>query len=99
MAWEERGEHRYYYRKKREGDRVVTEYIGAGEIAHIIADTEQSHKRLHALMRVQAQAEQAAERAQDAALDALDTQVHDLAAAALLLAGCHTHRGQWRKRR
>ena len=33
MAWEERNGKSYYYQKRREGDRVVSEYIGTGELA------------------------------------------------------------------
>jgi hypothetical protein len=37
MAWEKRGNGLYYYRKRREGQRVISEYIGAGEFAQAIA--------------------------------------------------------------
>jgi hypothetical protein len=40
MAIEERNGKRYYYRKKREGGRVVSEYVGAGEIADRLYESD-----------------------------------------------------------
>jgi hypothetical protein len=37
MGFENRKGNRYYYRKKRVGRRVVSEYIGKGEYAGILA--------------------------------------------------------------
>ena len=37
MAWEDRGGNRYYYRKRWEGGRCVSEYLGAGELAEALA--------------------------------------------------------------
>lgn len=34
MAWEQRGNRRYYYRAKKIGGRVVKHYLGAGIAAH-----------------------------------------------------------------
>ena len=33
MSWEQRGNRRYYFRKRRQAGRVVSEYVGAGELA------------------------------------------------------------------
>ena len=33
MGWEKRGNNKYYYRKKREGKRVISIYFGKGEKA------------------------------------------------------------------
>ena len=40
MGWEERNGRMYYYSKRREGDRVISEYIGAGMGAEAIATIE-----------------------------------------------------------
>ena len=37
MGWEIRGGKRYYYRKQREGGRVVSVYLGAGATAERLA--------------------------------------------------------------
>ena len=44
MTWENRGNNRYYYRMKRKGDRVVSEYYGNGPFAEMLA-VEDEHER------------------------------------------------------
>jgi hypothetical protein len=39
MGWEQRGANQYYYRKERQGSRVKSTYVGRGEIAHFISDS------------------------------------------------------------
>lgn len=92
MGWEERNGNRYYYRKRREGDRVRSEYVGAGGVA-----------LAYALARVE---DRRAARATAAALDALFRTTDDacgrlMASAVALLeaAGFHRHKRQWRRRR
>lgn len=100
MAWEKRGNgNSYYYRKRRVNGRVVSEYVGTGELAAIRA-------RLDSLKRALRLQQQAERRAARAKLDELDVQVAELdsvvqalARASLLAAGCRTHKGQWRSRR
>ena len=95
MAWE-RG---YYYRVRKLGGRVVREYVGTGRVAELAA-------QLDAIERETREAEAAAWRAEKARLEALDADVDaligvtDLAAtAALLAAGYHQHKRQWRRKR
>ncbi len=38
MGWEKRGNKQYYYRKRREGDRVVSEYLTADEAQAYLAE-------------------------------------------------------------
>ena len=40
MAWEERNGNQYYYRKRRQGNRVVSEYVGKGAWIHAVATLE-----------------------------------------------------------
>ena len=95
MAWEQRANQRYYYRKRRDGPCVVSEYVGTGELAEIAA-------ALDALEREAGQARRrrwAAIRAFDAQVDQACDLVQALARGALLVAGHHLHKGQWRKAR
>ena len=99
MAWEQRGTHTYYYRSVRSHGRVTKEYLGTGSLAALVAaaDTERQAQR-------QVKAE--AWRQEQAALEAIDTQLDarwDLGTvelkAILYTEGYYQHdRGTWRKR-
>jgi hypothetical protein len=100
MTWERRkGSGRYYTQSRRVSGRIVREYIGSGPDAELIARIDEQDRAA----RLAAAAEMAARRASEEALDAeLDRLCHfaEMAGrAALLDAGFHRHRGQWRKRR
>jgi hypothetical protein len=100
MAWEERGNHRYYYRSRRVGDKVVKEYVGSGEVASAIADLEALERERAEEAARQRQAERARQDAVDALLLAFCQGVGDIVAEALERAGYHRHdRGQWRRKR
>jgi len=45
MAFEERNGNSYYYRKKRIGNRVVSEYIGKGELALMLYQMDKSKRK------------------------------------------------------
>ena len=100
MAWETRNDRgRYYTRSRREGGRVVREYVGCGHKGELAAAAD-------AARRAEREAERAAilserERAQaiDAELASLHRTVDLLARGALLAAGFERHKRQWRKRR
>jgi hypothetical protein len=97
MGWDKG---RYYTRSKKVNGRVVREYIGAGELAELVAQQdilEREKRLLSALDRRDQKAELAA---LDGELKALSEQTDLVASAALLAAGFHQHkRGEWRKRR
>ena len=99
MGWEKRGSGLYYYRKRRIGSRVVSEYMGGGELGEAAAaydraaqdareqelrSAKEEREKITALAEAGAEAEQG---------------IRALVRAFLLLAGYHTHKGQWRRRR
>ena len=97
MAWENRNGRQYYYRKRREGRRLVSEYLGAGEFAVLLAGMDE-------LDQEEEQAKRRAKRLELSQWLALDREINQaldlcsgLASAALLIAGLHTHKGQWRR--
>ncbi len=45
MAFENRSGNRYYYRKRRDGNRVISEYVGKGEIAFLIAQMDEIERQ------------------------------------------------------
>ena len=90
----------YYTRSRKEGGRVIREYVGGGIFGELAAqlDAEERQRR----------EEQAARWSDEQAdLDALDAPVAELSEAsdllvraALLASGYHRHnRGEWRLRR
>ncbi len=95
MAWEQRSNRRYYYRKRRDGRRVISEYVGsgasAGEAAALRALAYESRRARRRRW--------AAIRAFDARVDRASDLVQALAHAALLVTGHRMHKGQWRKAR
>jgi hypothetical protein len=95
MGWE-RG---YYYRSRKVNGRVVREYVGTGRVAELAA-------QLDDIKRQERKAEKAAWQEEKARLDALDADVAALieltelvAAGALVAAGYHQHKRQWRRKR
>jgi hypothetical protein len=95
MGWETRGTGRYYYHKRKVNGKAVSEYIGAGDGAVLMAlmHQEEAHKR---------KAWQAVKHEQarlDKEIDELRDQVQTVVAALLLVAGYHQHKRMWRKQR
>ena len=99
MGWETRGNGSYYYRKVRDGGRVRSEYIGAGVVAELLAEADDRGRQRRQLEDEARRAEVDAERHTAATLAEVDRMVQDMTAAALIAAGYHTHRRQWRRQR
>jgi hypothetical protein len=100
MGWESRGDAGpYYYRKVRRGGRVVSEYIGRGEAAELIAalDIVDRDRREGEAADRRAAREEEAEA--DARLDGMVREALSAASARLAELGYHRHKGQWRRRR
>ena len=95
MAWEERNRHRYYYRKRRKGKLVISEYLGGGleaeQYAQACQETEKSIQREREIKR-----EMAATNAQ---VDDICKTLNGAVRAWLLTLGYHQHKREWRKRR
>jgi len=98
MAWEKRRRKRYYYTKRRRAGRVLSDYVGAGESAGVIATLEALYREQRIAEQQQWRLEQESRRALDAEVDRLGSGIRILVAAALLANGYHTHKGQWRSR-
>ncbi len=45
MALEERNGNYYYYRKEREGNRIVSKYYGKGELASLVAQMDEIERQ------------------------------------------------------
>lgn len=99
MALESRGKKSYYYRKRRVGKRVISEYVGDGLMGQY-AQILDEHERHHAELQRQAlKALERREAAIDRQIDDIGAQLNSWVTAAFLVAGYHQHKRVWRKRR
>lgn len=99
MGWEDRNGRRYYYRKRREGKRVVSEYMGSGFVGELagnmdIVNRSESHQSRALWLN------------QKGSVEVIDEQISEverftkaITRAVLLVSGYHPHKRQWRKRR
>lgn len=99
MAWETRGNSSYYYRKKRVGGKVVSEYVGKGLVAQEIASMDLAERQ-------ERNKESEAIKKEKNELELLDRQVMQsisvicrMAEGFLMMSGFHKHKGQWRRMR
>ena len=99
MAWEDRNGREYYYRKKRIGNRVVSEYIGAGFLAELTAEMDEINKAQREQEQLEWKKMKEEVKAVDSELDLVGDLIRTIVRANLLLVGYHPHKGQWRKRR
>ena len=97
MAWEERGSNKYYYRKHREDETVMSEYVGRGIAAELQAMLDEHERTLVEEERRKWRADREAERETDCALDEVGALVRQVRNAILLANGYHSHKGQWRQ--
>ena len=87
----------YFFRSKRKGKRVETEYIGAGPGALFAVELDQLEAQAAAAERKARETEAAEYQVIENQLKQTEAAARDLAAAALLLAGYHPHKRQWRR--
>jgi hypothetical protein len=99
VAWERRGGNLYYYRAEREDGRVRKRYIGAGEIAEMIAHADETIRRTRAERRERARTELEEARSIALAGAELHQAAEILARMEMVAAGYHRRKGEWRRRR
>jgi hypothetical protein len=99
MGWERRNGRCYYYRKRRVGGRVVSEYVGAGAVGESAAleDERERLKRDDSCSSSRRLLEEGG--ALELELRSVERAARTLASAALVAAGFRCHRGEWRRRR
>ncbi len=90
----------YYTRSRKEGGRVVREYVGTGLVAELAARRDAGERRERANLDAALRAERERLAPAEATLAALDAATEGMARTALVAHGYHRHhRGAWRKRR
>lgn len=97
MAWETRGNNSYYYRKKRVGGKVVSEYVGKGLLAQEIAsmDLAERHERNKEVEVIKKESTELKLLAHQAAQ--VTSFIKQILEGVLIATGFHKHKGQWRK--
>src|SRR5262245_33128879 len=99
MGWKRINGRRYFYQSRREGGRVKSTYYGAGGTAEAIALILASEREEREIERMERQAEREESDAEERAISAWFDDVQAVADAAMLTAGFHKHKGQWRRKR
>ena len=100
MPWKRRGDRLYFYRSRREGCRVVQDYVGRGAAAGLVANliAEERVKRTGARKKCQEAQRRYADM--DRTVERACGAVQSVVTGTLEAAGFHQHhRGEWRRRR
>ena len=99
MGWETRGNNTYYYKKKRQGTKVVSEYAGTGDLARINASLEQEKGEMQEAEKQFLKEKRTEIEGLEQKTSQADNLMRRLLEGILLLSGYHKHKGQWRRRR
>jgi hypothetical protein len=99
MGWKRINGHDYYYRSVRSGGEVVSEYLGGGEAAGLIARIEAIEREQKEARRYHERAERKRGEDEDRKLSEWFDGIEAVADLAMEAAGYHRHKGQWRRRR
>ena len=99
MSWKTINGRRYYYKSKRVGGRVVSRYFGAGVSGSLIAEMDAIDRLEKAAEQEENRAERDESDAEEQAVSKWFDDVQAVADSAMVEAGFHKHRGQWRRKR
>jgi FMN-dependent NADH-azoreductase len=100
MGFERRGNGTYYYKKEREGDKVVSRYVGSGEMAFLMSQWDQIKAYEEEEKRLEKKREREMADRFDSELNEFEKTMENLVAAYLLTNGYHqTSSREWRKKR
>ncbi len=97
MGVEQRGNSAYYYQKHWRNGTCVSQYVGNGPVAELIALSETLRKTEERQKRAAVKREQQSIKEQAALVLARESDVRQLVKAVLLACGYHQHKRQWRK--
>ena len=99
MGWKTINGHRYYYKSERDGGRVRTVYFGGGESGSLMALLQAEDRAEREDKRKERQTDREESEAEERAVAEWFDDVQAVADAAMVAAGFHTHKGQWRRNR
>lgn len=99
MGWEQRNGRAYFYLKRRNGKRVVSEYLGGGPVIEGFAQDIAGEQELERTARQRWQAQRQAVETADRELREAAEVLRRAVAVLLHGAGLHQHNGTWRRKR
>ena len=102
MGLETRHGRTYYYKKRRSGKRVVSEYCGSGFMANLMYLWDQQSRDDAALAKENKRrmfdAEKQKQKEIDSVMEDFRKDADTLEAALFVLNGYHLHSRQWRRK-
>jgi hypothetical protein len=99
MAWKTINGRRYYYKSERSGGRVKSTYFGAGESGSLMAEMVALERLERAADREELREQRDEFMAEETVVSEWFDGVQAVADAAMIAAGFHQHKGQWRRKR
>ncbi len=99
MGWEKRGNNNYYYRKKRFGEKVSSKYVGKGLLAEEFFRSDLMDRKLRQKFKDEIRQGRNELNALSFKMGKTNNLIKQILYGALLVAGFHMHKGQWRKKR
>jgi hypothetical protein len=99
MGWKLINGRRYFYKSEREGGRVKSTYFGAGDPGLLMELLQAEDRQEREAKREAARAEREEANAEERAVSGWFDDVQAVADAAMVAAGFHKHKGQWRRKR
>ena|SRR5215207_7908667 len=99
MGLEKRNGRVYYYKSRRDGEKVRKVYVGAGDFAHVAAKRDEAERLRRKEEAAYWEAERERLERSAAFLQEFEEAAEVLTRAHLLASGFHQHKGQWRRRR
>ena len=99
MGLEKRNGRVYYYKSRRDGEKVRKVYVGAGDFARGAAWLDEAERLIREEETTRWKKEKERLEASAAFLQELEETAEILTRAYLLASGFHQHKGQWRRKR
>ena len=99
MGLKKRNGRVYYYRSRRDGEKVRKVYVGAGDFAQVAARLDEAERLRREEEITRWRKEKKRLEASTAFVKELEEAAEILTRAQLLVAGFHKRRGEWRRLR
>ena len=97
MGWKQINGNRYYYRIRRVGSQVISEYHGSGLYGALASMEDHLEAESQKEEREAWMADLNRFKIQDQAINGTLTLITNVTYAALMQSGYHQHKRQWRK--